>query len=1037
MKRAGKILAFFCFGGLLLIGAGLLAFYHLVQAGDFRAFLVHEIEQQTQFKVQLGEGTLEVGRILGVGFRDVSFAEPESQTAALTAQHVTARVAFLPLLRRRLIVSEIRLHHPAVHLTRDRDGKFPLLERLANLPFLKQDHGQFSLDLRAIKIVGGAVDFQDHFLEKQAVKTQLHNVDLELKRLRGQALRAFLQKMARQQNDSEKGVLEFNVKTTIERESQKAKVQAFGTLIFPSEKLDFEKMRWKATTELTDLPAALIPHFSGARVAAKTLNGNFNAHLEIEGQAQQRLQMKGEAKFAGLAIDAPSVFGAPLAPGKGQMAISLDWQPNHWEVARFDLRADDLVLYARGALRQAPNQQAQIQLSAVAPGLSVAMLKRYLPVNWLASPQVDHFLASLQDGEIEIKRFGLAANLGELRQLSFDSLRDRLGFDVVLRNLAGELGGHSLPLRGVHGSVSFDRGVISLSNFKGSYGQSRLDDLDGTYRVLARGQGHLDLRAQGEVDLAELREQLKQDGAPAQLAKLSQQLRDAGGRAKYELTLQRAMAAAPIMEGKLSFDGARLHFDRYAVSDLKGELVFTPQEIKAEKARAVLNGSPAQIRFTSRNYTSENGTFDLRVDANEMKAGVITTLFQEKASLSDPGTVRGWVRYQGPLASRERRRFTGNLELAGVQLHLQPLLQPLRELNGVIKFDDAGIDFQNLRGLLVGAPATVNGRWRYGQKTPLFFDFSAPNLDLQYLMTQIDHEATDFYANLEAVGKISLARGRYKSFEFTDLKTDVVLDRRVWKLSRLALNAGGGTLLGTATINDKPDVVEFSVEPKMHGVPVRNLLSWFEGGKADMTGRVNISGRLESVGKDGAERLRNLSGAFSLRIEDGTIRRLRVLVQILNLLDLSRWFTLKVPDFDKRGVNFRSITADFKVNRGVYTTQNLIVDSDDLRMTGSGKIDSPKDEMEFAVAVRPFAGIDTGLNQIPLIGTGIAAIKNSFLVASFNIKGPMDNPTITPAPLNTLSEWVLGMLRIPKSMLTLPGGEKKDPAEVAPPQGSE
>lgn len=292
MKRAGKILAFLCFGGLLLLGAGLLAFYHLVQAGDFRAFLVHEIEQQTQFKVQLGEGTLEVGRILGVGFRDVSFAEPESQTAALTAQHVTARVAFLPLLRRRFIVSEIRLHNPAVRLSRDRAGKFPLLERLANLPFLKQDHGQFNFDLRAIKIVAGAVDFQDHYLEKQAVKTQLHNVDLELKRLRGQALREFLQKLVRQQSGSEEGVLEFNVKTMVERESQKAKVQAAGTLIFPSEKLDFEKMRWKATTELTDLPAALIQLFSGGRLAAKALNGNFNARLEIEGQAQQRLDRK-------------------------------------------------------------------------------------------------------------------------------------------------------------------------------------------------------------------------------------------------------------------------------------------------------------------------------------------------------------------------------------------------------------------------------------------------------------------------------------------------------------------------------------------------------------------------------------------------------------------------------------------------------------------------------------------------------------------------------------------------------------------------
>jgi hypothetical protein len=195
-----------------------------------------------------------------------------------------------------------------------------------------------------------------------------------------------------------------------------------------------------------------------------------------------------------------------------------------------------------------------------------------------------------------------------------------------------------------------------------------------------------------------------------------------------------------------------------------------------------------------------------------------------------------------------------------------------------------------------------------------------------------------------------------------------------------------------------------------------------------MTGTVNLTGNIESSGRDGAERKRNLHGAFNLKIEDGTLHRLRLLVQILNLLDLSRWFTFKMPDLSKQGIRFRKITGDFKITNGVYSTNNLIVDSDDLRMTGEGKIDVPKDEIDFVVAVRPFAGIDTVIGYIPLIGRSIAAIKNSFLVASFNINGPIDEPTITPAPLSTLSEVVLGVLGIPKSIIGFLGEEKKDEA---------
>jgi uncharacterized protein YhdP len=199
-----------------------------------------------------------------------------------------------------------------------------------------------------------------------------------------------------------------------------------------------------------------------------------------------------------------------------------------------------------------------------------------------------------------------------------------------------------------------------------------------------------------------------------------------------------------------------------------------------------------------------------------------------------------------------------------------------------------------------------------------------------------------------------------------------------------------------------------------------------------MTGRVNLTGKLETVGKNDIERKQNLNGAFNLRIEDGTINRMRLLVQLLNLLDLSRWFTFQFPDLTKQGIRFRAITGDFKVTKGVYSTENLVVDSNDLRMTGVGKIDVPKDELEFILAVRPFAGIDAAINQIPILGRGIAALKNSFLVASFNVTGKIDDPTITPAPLGTISEMFWSILGLPKSIIGLGEGEKKEePKEPA------
>ncbi len=88
---------------------------------------------------------------------------------------------------------------------------------------------------------------------------------------------------------------------------------------------------------------------------------------------------------------------------------------------------------------------------------------------------------------------------------------------------------------------------------------------------------------------------------------------------------------------------------------------------------------------------------------------MVSHLLLETGDLRDPGVVRGALRYAGSLADKSRRKLTGNLDLFNVQLMIHPLLQPLRELNGRIKIDDSGIDFQNIRALSSAFPPAPAG----------------------------------------------------------------------------------------------------------------------------------------------------------------------------------------------------------------------------------------------------------------------------------------------------------------------------------------
>src|SRR5438552_15070560 len=104
MRKILKLIGLFSATLVLFFTVAILAFYHLMSVGEFRRFLVDEIEKQTELKVQLNTADLEIGWISGIVFRDLALSEPDKAQPALTEARVTARVELLPILRRQAVV---------------------------------------------------------------------------------------------------------------------------------------------------------------------------------------------------------------------------------------------------------------------------------------------------------------------------------------------------------------------------------------------------------------------------------------------------------------------------------------------------------------------------------------------------------------------------------------------------------------------------------------------------------------------------------------------------------------------------------------------------------------------------------------------------------------------------------------------------------------------------------------------------------------------------------------------------------------------
>jgi uncharacterized protein YhdP len=1033
MRKALNLVGFLSAMLVLFFIVASLAFYHLVRIGEVRRFFIDEIEKQTDLKVQLGEADLEIGWITGIVFRDVAVREPGEAVPALTAERVTARVALRPLLRRQVIFYEIHLARPAAHLVRDHTGRIPLLDKLLNLPLFKQRSPEFSFDLRSLVIDGGNFEWSEGSSGGERL-WQLSNGRIEVERVRGQQLRQYFQSFLKTEQRDFPGLgLRFDLTTFVLNGGAKMNVKSRGYVVLPRETLDIRQARWNADLEVVDLPAVLVKDLLAAGMPVRTISGHVAERLHIEGDPLQQLRVRGDVQFKQLSIDAPAIFASTLERSEGRISFDLERSPDLWRLQRVDFFTPELRFSAQGEISGTRGSNPRVRLNLSALPVSVSVLRSYLPLKLLGSAWAERLAGAIESGQFEIKKAVIDATLSELREMAGGTVPKGLSIESELRDLSAKLPvDNGLALRTVTGQIRLANRVLALQSFRGVYGDARFTGLDGTYDLSPASGGKLEVHTRADVNLAELKNQLTGQQISPELGRFLAALEELDGRSRVELSLKRASAQPLQFEGKMSLDNVRARYNEYALNDVQGDLTFNSKDLSTEKIRAQLNGSPIQAQIALTDYNTDGATFDLNVESNGMRAGVLTSLLLDTGSPRDTGVVRGAIRYTGSVANNAQRKLTGTLDLLNVQMQLKPLLQPLRALNGRISIDERGIDFQKLNASLVGFPVSATGRWRYRQDPQLLFDFAAPNLDITYLISQIDPELSEFYATLVADGKIALNKGRIKNFEFSDLSTRAAIDHRVWRLTNLRARSAGGEIQGVTTIFDKPDTLAVVADPKIDGVPIQSFLNWFNVSTTEMSGQVKLNGKLETVGKNDTERKRNLNGAFNLRIENGTINRMRILVQLLNLLDLSRWFTFQMPDLAKQGIRFRAITADFKVSNGIYFTDNLIVDSSDLRMTGAGKIDVPKDELDFVVAVRPFAGIDTAMSYIPLLGRSVAAIKNSFLVASFNITGRIDEPTITPAPLGTLSEWFWGVLGIPKNIIGFGDSEKKEPAQPDP-----
>ncbi len=143
----------------------------------------------------------------------------------------------------------------------------------------------------------------------------------------------------------------------------------------------------------------------------------------------------------------------------------------------------------------------------------------------------------------------------------------------------------------------------------------------------------------------------------------------------------------------------------------------------------------------------------------------------------------------------------------------------------------------------------------------------------------------------------------------------------------------------------------------------------------------------------------------------------RAVWKIISMLNLPAVLQGKV-DLEKEGLPYNKIAATIVIQNGLFQTENMIINSPILKITGAGNYDLPTDQLDFVVAVSPFGSYSQFLKTIPLFGRIFAGDRKGLATAIFTIKGAVEDPEVTYLPMKSFATGLTGLAQLAVDVLT-------------------
>ncbi len=396
------------------------------------------------------------------------------------------------------------------------------------------------------------------------------------------------------------------------------------------------------------------------------------------------------------------------------------------------------------------------------------------------------------------------------------------------------------------------------------------------------------------------------------------------------------------------------------------------------------------------------------------------------------GYINGWlsiVKEKSEETTRGRLKLDGKLIMDNADFKLPIFPAAFREVDAQFDLVEGRIFLSNAKGGFGKGKFSVTGHGRLDDPPEFNLNVKADSLYLndfigkdQYFDSPDNTEDTDISDGIEKLPGY-LERGSWNivgisktgdisNITYQDLSTKISINNNNFHISPIYFTAYGGSWQWNGDVelvNNKMILIDSVAN--IQDFAIEDYLKEVYHTEKQITGKMNLSGKISSAGKSWEEIKRGMQGSIAIHSDEGVIHRFEVLSKIFSLLNVSQYFRLKAPDLSVDGMPYTGITANFTVKEGVATTDDLMVESEAMRISSLGDYDIATGEVDMRVGVMPFVAIDRVVSAVPIVGYVFAGENESFIASHYLVTGPISWAKVEAIPLQSIAMGVAGILK--------------------------